>query len=343
MNRDKPIAHYKRAGVYAENNAGLLLQRRISLNKNTKIWLNYLLGAAISVLLLWGIYLQAKKQLHSVDGNIWQQTGPAWLLWLAILLYPINAALEAKKWHILAGSAQRTTYRQAFTSYLAGIAFSVVTPNRLGEYPGRILYLRRERTFRLISVSILGAFAQLITVFIFGMGGLIYYNLAFPDTPALIALLCCIAFILLLGIIYLRFEKWLPALRRFKWVKRMHVYRQLLIRFKNDEQFIILAISMLRFVVFTAQYLILLRWMNVSFPLREGFFIACLFFWAITVIPSIALAELGIRSQVGVFLFGKFSANTMGIVGATAGLWLINLVLPAVVGSILLIRLRLWK
>jgi hypothetical protein len=123
----------------------------------------------------------------------------------------------------------------------------------------------------------------------------------------------------------------------------MHVYRQLLIRFRNEEQLTVLGISMLRFLVFTAQYLILLRWMNVSMPLREGFFVACLFFWAITVIPSIALAELGIRSQVGVFLFGKFSANIAGIVAATAGLWFLNLIVPAVIGSILLVRLRLLR
>ena len=313
------------------------------MDKSTKIWLNYLLGAAISLLLLWGIYLQAKSQLNKVDSSVWQDMGPTYLLWLALLLLPVNLGLEAKKWQLLAGSAQPTTYGQALTSYLAGIAFSIVTPNRLGEYPGRILYLKRQNTFRLISVSILGAFAQLITVFIFGMAGLIYYNLAFPGTVPLALLLSCLAIIILLGFIYLRFEKWLPLLKKFKWTSRVNVYRQLLMRFNNDEQLVVLGISMLRFVVFTAQYLILLRWMNVSMPLREGFFIACLFFWAITVIPSIALAELGIRSQVGIFLFGKFSANVMGILAATAGLWLINLIVPAVIGSILLARLRLFR
>jgi len=313
------------------------------LNKSTKIWLNYLPGAAISILLLWGIYLQARQQLGKVDSSIWWHTGPAYLLWLAILLLPINAGLEAKKWQMLAGSAQPTTYGQALASYFAGIAFSIVTPNRLGEYPGRILYMKRKNTFRLISVSILGIFAQLITVFFFGMAGLIYYNIAFPGTLSLVLLLGSAVLIILLILIYTQFEKWLPLLQRFKWMHRLHIYRQLLMRTRNDERLKILGISMLRFLVFTAQYLILLRWMNVSMPLYEGFFIACLFFWAITVIPSIALAELGIRSQVSVFLFGKFSTNVIGIVAAGAGLWFINLIVPAVIGSILLLRLRLFR
>lgn len=313
------------------------------MNKSTKIWLKYLPGAAISALLLWGIYLQVKHQLGKVDSAAWWHTGPDYLLWLAIILLPVNIGLEAKKWQILAGSAQPTTYRQALASYFAGIAFSIVTPNRIGEYPGRIVYLERKNTFRLISVSVLGIFAQIITVFVFGMAGLIYYNLAFPGTLSLTVLAGSAALMVLLGIIYMQFEKWLPLLQRFRWMRRLHVYRQLLMRFRNEEQLTVLGISMLRFLVYAAQYLILLRWMNVSMPLREGFFMACVFFWAITVIPSIALAQLGIRSQVGVFLFGKFSANTIGIVAASAGLWFINLVVPAVIGSILLLRWRIYR
>jgi len=313
------------------------------LNKNTKIWLNYLIGGTISALLLLGIYLQVHKQLLHVDAQAWQQTGPAIFLWLAVLLMPVNIALESKKWQLLASSAQRTSFKQALFSFLAGLAFSIVTPNRLGEYPGRLLYMKRTNTIRLISVSVLGAVAQLVTVFIFGTLGLIYYNIAFPGITSQITLVCSVLVSIFLLLVYFRFETWLPILKKYAWTRRYNIYGQLLQRFSFKEQLTILSISLLRYGVFTAQLLFCLRWMNVHIPLWDGYWMSALFFGVMAVIPSIALTELGERGQVSLFLFHHFSANTIGILAATIGLWALNLIIPSVIGSILLIRMRLLK
>lgn len=321
----------------------MLLQRNQLLNKSTKIWLNYTLGAAISALLLWSIYRQVHSQLQHIDRNTLWHTGPSVFLWLGLLLVPLNLGLEAFKWKILAGSAEPVTTTEAVTSYLAGIAFSLVTPNRIGEYPGRMLYLKRKNTPRLISVSVLGAFAQLFAVLFFGIVGLVYYNVAFPGFWQKIILAGCIIGTVLIAMFYARFEKWAPLLEKIKWLRKYQAYGHMLKRFTRKEQSIILAISLLRFTVFTAQYLFLLRWMNVYMPPLEGFCMAALFFWAMAVIPSVALAELGIRGQVSIFLFQHFSNNIIGVLTATIVLWCINLVLPAIIGSILLVRMRLLR
>lgn len=311
------------------------------MNKSNKIALNYILGGAIAILLLWGIYLQVQKQLAKVDPEVLWQTGPDYLLYATLLLMPLNLALEAWKWHMLAGSAQKLSYRQAFASYLAGIAFSVVTPNRLGEYPGRLLYLKRKNTFRLISVSILGAVAQMLTLFIYGLLGLIYYNLFFATAFSVVVLVACAACTVIVFIVYWRFETWLPVVEKIKWLRKYHVYGKLLKRFTSKEQLTILIISLVRYSIYTAQYLILLQWMNVDMPLIQGFFMSALFFWVIAIIPSVTLVELGERGQVGLYLFHHFSENTVGILGATLGVWCINLILPAIIGSALLFRMRL--
>lgn len=280
------------------------------------------------------------KQLRKIDTGALLQTGPDFLLWLTIILMPVNLMLEAKKWHILASSAQKMTYGQAMASYLAGIAFSMITPNRLGEYPGRLLYLKRKNTFRLISVSILGAMAQMLCLFLFGLLGLTYFYVAFPGVFGGIVLVVCALLAVVIFIAYWRFETWMPLLERMKWLRRFHVYGKLLKRFTRREQFIVLLISVLRYTIFTAQYLILLRWLHVYMPLAEGFCMCALFFWVIAVIPSIALVELGERGQVSLYLFHHFSDNTVGILAATVGIWSINLILPAIIGSILLLRMR---
>ncbi len=313
------------------------------MNKSTKIWLNYLTGFGLSALLLWGIYAQVKNQLTNVDEDTWWQTGPQGWLYSCIALMLVNIALETGKWQILAGSAEALTFRQSLTSYLAGIAISIVTPNRLGEYPGRILYLKRKNTFRLISVSILGSFAQLLTIFIYGTAALIYYNIAHPGIWEKVLLAGSVVMMLILALCYWHFESWLPLLSKIKWLQKYKIYGQLMMRFTPKEQLTILFISLLRFAVFTVQYLVLLRWMNVIVPPTDGFFLSALFFWTIAVVPSIALAELGIRGQVGLYLFATFSVNAIGILSATIGLWFINLIVPAIVGSILLLRMRVFK
>src|SRR4051812_45796061 len=148
------------------------LDKESELNKSTKIWLNYAVGAVISVLLIWGLYIQVRGHVVHLDWSTLSQTGPAYLLWVCIALMPLNLLLETWKWKLLAGSAQPLSFGEAFASLLGGIAFSMITPNRIGEYPGRILYLKRKNTFRLISVSILGAVAQMLTLFIYGVAGI---------------------------------------------------------------------------------------------------------------------------------------------------------------------------
>lgn len=310
------------------------------MNKNTKIWLNYVFGGAISILLLWGIYLQIEKQLHKIDLSKALEHGPDYLLWITIVLMPVNLLLEAKKWHLLAGSAQPLTFKHALYSYLAGIAISIVTPNRLGEYPGRLLYLKRKNTLRLVGVSILGAAAQMFTLFLYGFAGLIYYNMAYPGTFQGIVLVTAGIITVVLAFVYFRFDSWMPVIEKIKWLKKYNLYRKLLRRFTSREQLTILCISILRYGIYTAQYLILLNWMNIHTPVIEGFLMSALFFWLIAIIPSVTIIELGERGQVGLFLFHHFSDNTVGILAATVGIWCINLILPAILGSILLFRMR---
>ena len=313
------------------------------MNKNTKIWVNYAIGAAISLLLLWSIYTQVRKQLTGMDAGIWKQTGPSVFLTLCVALLFVNMLLESGKWYLLANSVERTSYPRAFASYLAGMAFSLITPNRIGDYPGRVLFLGRSNTFRYVTTSVLGIMSQLSAIFLFGLFGLIYYNIVFPAMIAKVALLLCLAANIGIAVVYWRFEQWWPILTNVRWLKKFAIYGRSMSRVTARRQVMVLTLSVLRFGVFTAQYLFLLRWMNVKIPLTEGFIVAALFFWIMAVIPSIALAELGVRGNVSLYLFHHFSPNTVGILAATMGIWLLNLILPSIFGSVLIMRMRLLR
>ena len=301
------------------------------------------MGGALSLLLLSAIYRQVVKQIEEIDAETWKQTGADVYLYLCVTLMFVNLLLESSKWYLLTNFVEPVTYLRALSSFLAGMAFSIVTPNRVGDYPARIFYLGRNNTFRYVNVSILGVMSQLSAIFIFGLAGLIYYNFVFPDLVAKVALGLCIAANICLAIIYWRFENWFPAWGDIKWLRRFVIYGRLLNRVTAKRQVIVLVLSIMRFGVFTAQYLFLLRWMNVDVPLAEGFIMCALFFWTLAVVPSVALTELGVRGSVSLYLFHNFSANSVGILSATTGIWLLNLILPSILGSILIVRLRLLR
>ena len=70
---------------------------------------------------------------------------------------------------------------------------------------------------------------------------------------------------------------------------------------------------------------------------------ACVLFLVLAIVPTVALAELGFRGKVSIQLFGLLSANTIGILATAAGIWIINLVIPAIAGSLLILGIRLFR
>ena len=310
------------------------------MNKNTKIWLNYLIGGAISVFLIWNIWQQVTAHLKGVDPTAWEHTGPVVYVCVCIALMFLNTSLEGYKWHTLINTVEPSGFRASFSSYLAGVAFSLITPNRVGEYPGRILYLGKPGSIRYVPISILGVLSQLMAVYLFGLISLIYYSTLWPAPIVTLAITACLIVNIGFGLIFWKFKGSMALVEKIPWLRRVAIYARLLDKISLLLQLKILTISVLRFCIFTAQYLFLLRWMRVEMPLWEGFWIISLFFWIMSVIPSLALTELGIKGTVSLYLLNHYSSNDVGILAATVGIWLLNLIVPAATGSVLLMKMK---
>jgi uncharacterized membrane protein len=59
-------------------------------------------------------------------------------------------------------------------------------------------------------------------------------------------------------------------------------------------------------------------------------------------VPTISLAELGIRSQISLYVFSQFCSDNLGILLVSGIIWLINIILPAVAGSLILLSVKLF-
>ncbi|MGH2553172.1 MAG: hypothetical protein ACRDEB_05610, partial [Chitinophagaceae bacterium] len=102
----------------------------------------------------------------------------------------------------------------------------------------------------------------------------------------------------------------------------------------------LLSLSMLRYIVFLVQYYMLFCLFNVQILWWQVFLSVSVSFLVMAAIPTFAIADLGLRGKVGLIFTGLFSTNAAGIILTTAAIWFINLIIPAIAGSLLILGIK---
>ena len=129
-------------------------------------------------------------------------------------------------------------------------------------------------------------------------------------------------------------------------IKILHKYQKYSIVFsfyKSRDLLKVLLLSALRYIVFTTQFFILLHVFGVSVNYINAMILITTMLLAISIIPSIAITELGIRGSIAVFLFSLVSMNTGGVISATFAMWTINLLIPSIIGVVFIFTLRFFR
>lgn len=326
------------------------------LNKNIKIFLNYFLGPLLFLWLSYSIYNQVKHQpdLETSWIKIKQslQSTEIWDLAIVIFLMIINWSIEALKWKISIQKVQPISFSRSFRAILSGVSFSVSTPNRIGEYLGRILYMEEGNRLRVISLTIMSSMSQLIITLLAGSLGLFFMRknieagniIQGSDLFWLQALQygTIIALLILTGL-YFRLSLIVNLVDKLRNNGR---YSWLIASLKDIDATLLmklLSLSAIRYVVFVVQYFLLFRLFEVNMGWWQCFWAVSVIFLVLAIIPTFAIAELGLRGKVSLNLVGLFSSNSLGISIATATIWLINLVLPAIAGSLLILSVKIFK
>lgn len=253
----------------------------------------------------------------------------------------INWGFEAKKWQNLVEIFQKLTIKAAFKQILIGLSIGFFTPNRVGELPARASFLPKGKKMKGAAAATIGSFAQLSTTFIFGFIGLIFYRKIFFPSKYFwyfFLFLCFISFFLL--IIYFFRNKFLYVFEKLGVKGSYRKYLLFLKNYKRCNKCNILIYSVLRYVIFSFQFYLLLKLFKINISFSESISPIFVYFLIITIIPSFFLADIGIRGSVSIYIFGNFSANHYGIFLSSVILWLINIFIPASIGYILLLRTK---
>lgn len=281
------------------------------------------------------------QQLSNID------TGKLFFyLIILFFLMLLNWGIEAYKWKFLVQKINPIKLQRTFKAVWTGVTLGLFTPNRVGEFGGRILYVPRKFRIKAVIVSLIGSFSQNIATIFFGVIGLIIYlhqieQITLSVTFA-VGLVSAITIVLLL-MAYYNLDVVVQLFKRNKFLKRIYPYTSILGEYHSRELTIILLLAFWRYSVYTAQYLIFLRLFGAEINLLNGIAAIGVIYLAQTVIPSFAVVELLTRLPVATLIFFNYGIPIGITLAATTSIWILNLILPAVLGYVFIIRYNFFK
>jgi hypothetical protein len=261
-----------------------------------------------------------------------------WLI-LLILLMLLNYGLESEKFRLLLRVEPPIGRLRSLMTIFAGVTISNFTPAKTGEYLGRSLMLKRQIPLKVIIATVAGNLLQMFWTYALGLlsfGLLLWANQLPPElgtyrNELLVAVLVVVGVLLtvrLFPFIQILLSSAFPASWKNSW-KDLSSYRGKLLKSA-------VVLSGLRYLVFSTQYfLILYLFAEQGIPWYSLGYIPLIYLLQ-SLVPVPAAADIGFRIGFAQLFFGNM-LTTGSLHYAVAGIWLINLILPAVLGAVYLL------
>lgn len=238
-------------------------------------------------------------------------------LFLMIILSSLNWFLEIKKWQILVQNIQPTNFYIALKQSLISYVGSMVTPNRMGEYGLKILFFDKGSLKKIILLQSIQSISQLFATFFFGFLGCLYYGYFF------IAFIICLIFMLFL---FFRKFNFLPD--------RIILFFNKIQKFSHHNYKQVFSLSLIKYIVFSTQFLMLMYWFGVDVSLIKLFSTLTLMYLFSSVLPTLQFFDVMIKGSVGVFVFEKIGISSAIIIQVSFLMWFFNMLLPYLFGLI---------
>jgi len=276
--------------------------------------------------------------------QIWEafQSAQFSLILLALLLMPLNLGIQICKWYyIVRWILPETSFREAVHTFLISLAIGFTTPGRVGEYSRAFFVKGTDWVTAMGVVAIDKIYTLLIITAIGGWTSTALLSKFHPLpflTPAVRVLLDIVFTGLLFALI---FPRWFqsPAIKIGRHFPETHPLHRLIVglEFLNNQRGrTVFFLSLTAYLIFSFQFFILINaFERTSFQIG-GLVIPTVFF-AKTLLP-ISIADIGIREGFSVFLFKRFSISASAAFNGPILLFVINLLIPGLVGVYYLIQ-----
>ncbi|SDL33250.1 hypothetical protein SAMN04487898_11793 [Pedobacter sp. ok626] len=317
------------------------------LTSNYKKVLSYILKGAIVVFAFWFVYrkLSSNENLAAFRNLLKQIPIQEIILVLGVvfLLMLLNWGLEALKWKRLIARVERISVWRAIESVFCGLTWAVFTPNRIGEYGGRVFFLSPKRRVIGVVAMAVGNIGQMVLTNVFGAIALCVFIYRFEpiDYRLFYALIALAAMFCAFFIIFYFNIKWLNGiLLSMRFTRKYKKFYSILARYSKKELLNILLFCLARYVVFSTQYFILFFWLIPEIHYLDIFMMVSILFFVQSTLPSLDLFDIGVRSVTASYFFSYITGHQVAVIACTASIWLINIIIPAILGSYFVFKLN---
>lgn len=260
-----------------------------------------------------------------------------------VLLMGLNWLLESLKWQFLSRRLARISVWEAVEAVFCGLTWAIFTPNRVGEYGGRVMFLPVRKRIHGVFAMAVGSFAQNVITNLTGLVAsvwfLYYFNLVNNWILLGIAVLSFF-FLLLLFVFYFNIKWLVGLLNRIKFLKKYHRFFDIMGRYSFSELLAVTGYSLARFLVFTFQYYLVIHLLLPEIYFFEMIMTVIVFIFIQSALPSLDLLDIGVRSFTAAHLFLYITNQQIAIIAAVSAIWLINLIIPAILGSVFVLKLK---
>ncbi|MEM9819683.1 MAG: lysylphosphatidylglycerol synthase transmembrane domain-containing protein [Bacteroidota bacterium] len=316
-------------------------------------YLNFLIKTALILLLCWALYQQvfARENLEDLKTaflNHFRKENLHWLIF-ATALMPLNWAFESLKWHQLIKHFESLNFWSTYKGIFAGVTLSLFTPNRIGEYGGRILVVEAKNNWKAVIATLVGSFSQLLVLMSMGLLGLVYFILHYMEVETYLlqsAIFLGIGLIGLMLFCFFNIDLVIPIVRRLpfaKYFRRFVKHVKILKEYHTRDLAMALTYAFARYLTYTLQYYLMLRFFAIEAPLLPGLASIATIFLLQTSIPLPPVMGLLARGEIALFIWQHFSSEEVNILAATFGLFILNLIIPGLIGIIFIVNINVLK
>lgn len=262
---------------------------------------------------------------HSVEIQQRLKEIPAFYWLVLLLMMMMNFLVESIKWKKALLGQIELNIGQSLKSVFVGQAFAFYTPNRIGEYVGRSMMLNTENKMMAMARMAWSSYAQLLVTIIVGSFAIFIHPPIYNWLKWVSPLLAAVSLY-----VYFRKKSYSTWFRNFNFL-------QIDNKFKKQ----LLSLSFLRYFIFLMQYTWAVFILNIPIEFSTLWVAISVMFLCISILPTVSLTELVIRGQLLVLLLTPYCNNSLLLISLSTIIWLVNFLLPAIIGAFLLLSFRI--
>lgn len=263
---------------------------------------------------------------------------------LAALLVTANWLTEAQKWRTLIVQKLNISRVQAIKSICFGVSSGMITPHRIGEYGGRLLFLPSSyHGFGVLSTFICSLSQNLVNISMGSICALLFYKLHFGISTLLFISCSGLITLIVLSLFIVYFNirlvnQILPSKSKRIWIQNLLNQLREIECFPKESLLSVLFYSFIRYSIYVIQYVCLLYFFGINEPLSQLLLGVSTIFLIQSSIPLPPVISAVARGEIALLIWSVLSINQITILTASYGLWIINLLIPATMGLFFLLQ-----